>query len=269
MEEKGFISLEKGALHYIKMGSGKRLLIAFHGYGNEAAIFSPFLYYLKNDFTIYSIDLPHHGKSNWNRYLPLELKDLTNLVTQLKNKTGVEKISLMGYSMGGRVCLCIAQLMPKLIDRMLLMAPDGLVFSPLYYFVTENFIGKRMFKHFLTKPGSYMKFIDKLREKKWIDESRYKFAQWYLQSEKDRDFLLRVWPGMRKIVPDLKKLKMIINKHHLLVHIFMGTYDRVIPVANAERFKKGLSSVHVHVLEKGHRTFDSESIPQIAKCLLK
>lgn len=269
MAESGFISLEQGALHYLKMGTGKRLLIAFHGYGNEAAIFTPFIKYLEEDFTIYSIDLPHHGKSKWKKHLPLEIRDLTNLVKQLRKETEVKQVSLMGYSMGGRVCLTIIEHMPKLIDRVLLIAPDGLVFSPLYYFVTENFIGKRIFRHFLTKPKGYMRFIDKMREKKWIDESRYKFVSWYLQSEKDRDFLLRVWPGLRKIVPDLKKLKTLINEYAIPMHIFMGAYDRVIPVANAERFKRGLKSVHVHVMEKGHRTFDYETVPQMAKCLLK
>lgn len=268
MRESGFISLDKGALHYLRMGEGKRLLLAFHGYGNEAAIFTPFLQYLEKDFTIYSIDLPHHGRSKWEKHLPLEKKDLTDLVKQLLDKTGVREVSLLGYSMGGRVCLTLIEQMPKFIDKALLIAADGLIFNPLYYFVTKTFVGKRLFKGFLSNPVKYMKLIEKMREKKWLGESRYKFVMWYLQSEKDREFLLQVWPGLKKIVPNLKKLKNKVNEYNIPVHIFMGAYDRVIPVANAERFKKGLKSVHLHVMEKGHRTFDAETIPHMAKCLL-
>jgi len=41
----------------------------------------------------------------------------------------------------------------------------------------------------------------------------------------------------------------------------------VIPLRHAQRFKKGLDSVKLFVVEKGHRVFDSDTIPQMAKCL--
>ncbi|HRO43718.1 MAG TPA: alpha/beta hydrolase [Flavipsychrobacter sp.] len=265
----GYIELQNGKFHYLKMGDGKRLLLCFHGYANSASLFYPFQRYLEKDFTIISIDLPHHGKTEWKKTSLFQITDLEALVEKLLTQFSVQKVSLIGYSMGGRVCLKIIELMPEKIDRVLLIAADGLVFNPLYFIVTKTSFGKRLFRNFTTKPKRYLKYIEWMRSRKWIDESRYKFAMYYLGSESDRSFLLNVWSDMSLIVPNMKPLKAAIKKHQIPVYVFMGNYDRVIPVKNANRFKLGLNSVQLFVLEKGHRVFDSDSLPQMANCLIK
>lgn len=268
-EQEGFISLPGGRLHYLKWGRGGRLLLAFHGYGNNAAIFQAFRRYLERDFTILSFDLPHHGKSSWDEKRLLHKQDLTALLSEVMKLHSCNKVSLMGYSMGGRLCLTMAGLMPDRIDNMLLIASDGLVFNPLYYFVTRTFVGRQIFRRFLTRPERYIKLAQWLRDKKWIDPVRYRFALYYIESEADRALLLKVWPSMSLIVPDMRRLRMAIRKHRMSVFIFMGNNDRIIPVPQARRFKKGLDTVQLVILDKGHRVFDSETLPQMADCLIK
>jgi len=264
----GFVPLSGGNLHYLQFGRGKKLLLAFHGYGNNASLFLPFGRYLADEFTILSFDLPHHGQSKWAENALLQRHDLDTLLQTLAAGFSVSGFSLMGYSMGGRVCLTIVEMQPARVERCLLIAPDGLVFNPLYYFVTRTFVGKRIFRRFLTEPGRYMNFIEWLRKKEYLDASRYRFAMYYLESERDRSFLLQVWPAMSRIIPDRKRLRAAIIQRHTPLFIFMGAYDRVIPAVHAERFRKGLGSVKLFVLEKGHRVFDSESMPVMANCLI-
>jgi pimeloyl-ACP methyl ester carboxylesterase len=268
-EQSGYVSLDSGRLHYLRMGTGKRLLLAFHGYGNNAGLFYPFQRFLKDDFTILSFDLPHHGKSVWDEGKLLHKKDLRDLAIHLLKEYQVDQFCLAGYSLGGRVCLTLTELMPDKVERVLLIASDGLVFNPFYYFVTKTLVGKRIFTKFLTNTGRYMRIVEWLRKKGWIDASRYRFAMYYLETEADRSFLLKVWPGMSMIVPDIKKLRTAILRHHIPVFIFMGSFDRIIPVLHAERFKKDLGSVQLFILEKGHRVFDADTLPQMANCLIK
>jgi pimeloyl-ACP methyl ester carboxylesterase len=266
--QSGYVSLQGGKLHYIKMGTGSRLLIAFHGYANNASLFYPFRRYLERDFTIISIDLPHHGNSVWPDEQLLHRRDLKLLVTQLMEEYKVERVALMGYSMGGRVSLKITELMPEKIDRVLLIASDGLVFNPLYYFVTRTFFGKKLFTNFLARTERYLGVISWLRKKEFIDASRHRFAMYYLESEKDRSFLLKVWPGMSELIPNMRRLRVAIRKHHIPIYIFMGTHDRIIPVPHAHRFKKDMESVHLFIVDKGHRVFDTDTLPQMANCLI-
>jgi pimeloyl-ACP methyl ester carboxylesterase len=264
----GYIAAGNEKLHYIKAGQGKKLLLAFHGYGNTAEIFTPFFKYLQDEYTVYSVDLPHHGKSSWTPDKPFEKHELVAMVQALQKEAGTDKFSLMGYSMGGRVCLTIMELMPESIDKVLLVAPDGLAFNPLYYFVTKTAVGRQLFNNMLTKPDKYLKFFDKLKERKWIDENRHKFAMYYLQSAPSRSFLMQVWPGMAKLVPDTNKVRRAIKQYGISVTIYMGAYDRIMPPKLAERFKKGLSTVHLHIPQKGHRVFDSDNVHEMAACLL-
>lgn len=268
MSAPNYISVGSGQLHYLQWGTGKKLLLAFHGYGNDASVFHPFSPYLGTEYTILSLDLPHHGRSKWIEETALLKSDLVKLVERLKTQFHVTKVSLLGYSMGGRVCLTLVELLPESIDKVVLIAADGLSRNFYYYFLTRTLIGKKLFRHMLENPERYFKIMDWLKNKNIVNAARHKFAMQYLQSAEMRKFLLQVWPGMRYMVPNPRRLKTAIHQYEIRIAIFMGAYDRIIPAGLAEEFKKGLDSVKVFTLEKGHRVFDRDNAQQIAAHLL-
>jgi pimeloyl-ACP methyl ester carboxylesterase len=263
----GYIQAGNFKLHYLKIGSGPKLAIAFHGYGNEASIFTPLGKYIGNEYTMYSIDLPHHGRSKSGDGT-FEKNDVIALVDNLKKEMNVSKASLLGYSIGGRVALTIVELMPEQIDKVVLMASDGLRFNPLYYFLTSTYAGGKLFRHFLTKPEKYFPFIDWLKRRNIIDKHRHSFAMWYLQTESTRTFLLKVWPNLRKLVPNSRRVRAAIEKYELPMHVCMGKHDKIIKPKLADGFKRNLKTVHLYILDKGHRVLDQDTLPQIAACLL-
>jgi pimeloyl-ACP methyl ester carboxylesterase len=267
--KEGYINAGQYPLHYLQTGSGERLLLAFHGYANDAGLLTCFAPLLGREYTILSFDLPHHGKStDWpagKRFLKDELATLVQSVCAVYRK---EKISLMGYSLGGRVCLNIIELLPGKIDRTLLIAPDGLQANPFYYFLTRTAIGNRLFRNFRDNPQRYLGFVNSLKALKLLDASRYKFVLHYMETNASRDFLYTVWPAMSALLPDRKKVQQHIRAHRLPVDIFMGAYDRVIPVKYAQRFMKSLPEARLHVVEKGHKLFDADTLTQMAGCLL-
>jgi hypothetical protein len=60
----------------------------------------------------------------------------------------------------------------------------------------------------------------------------------YLKTEQERLFLLKVWPCMSMLIPDYSKLKQAILNGGIRTDLFMGRYDKVIPLAYAEAFSK-------------------------------
>ena len=170
------------------------------------------------------------------------------------------------YSIGGRVCLKIAEQVPECIDKVVLIASDGLAFNPFYYFVTRTTPGKFLFSSFLTNPLKYMPVVEWAKKRNLVDGSRYKFAMQYLKAEQDRTFLLKVWPCMAHIIPDYKRLKHAVDIHQIPIHLFMGAYDKVIPISLAYRFCDDIPNTSLHIIEKGHRVFDQDTMPQIAQC---
>ena len=259
-----YIAVGNEKLHYLKWGSGKRLLLAFHGYGDDAVIFSPLIEHLTFEYTILSIDLPHHGGSKWPDKEAFTVADLISLVRTLKNEFEVDKISLLGYSMGGRVCLSVIEQMPESIDKVVLMATDGLTVNLYYYLFTRTAAGRVMFRHMLENPALYLKAVDWLRKVNLVGPSKHKFVMHFLQTDEGRNLLLRVWPAMSGIIPPPSKVKATIKKHRIPVTIIMGLLDKIIPPIQAKKFSAGLDTVKVHYLAKGHRVFDHENAGLVA-----
>jgi len=268
VNESRFVPVGKEKLHYRKWGRGKRLLLAFHGYGDDADVFYPLQEHLADEYTILSIDLPHHGNSKWPDEELLRKKELVALAETLMKEYNAAKVSLIGYSLGGRVCLSIIDQMPERIDKVALMASDGLTVNFYYHFFTRTTVGKKIFRNMLEKPHPYLKVIDWLKKMDMVDAVRYKFVMHFMEEKDGRDFLLKVWPGMSDLVTAPQKLRAVIRKHHIHVSIFMGEYDKIIPVAQAKKFASGLKTVKVYVLKKGHRVFDHENVRLVAGQLI-
>ena len=267
-ESSHYIQAGSQQLHYLSTGSGKQLLLAFHGYGHDAESLLLFAPYLADKYTTLFIDLPHHGKSEWPDNDVFSRKALLSVTRDLMKACGVEKVSLMGYSMGGRVCCTLIEDMPDCIDKVVLMASDGLSLNPHYYFFTQTALGKMMFTSMLKGPELYFNFVSRMKKMGWINESQYKFVVHYLGDEPARLKLGQIWPCMSELMPDRKKVKAAIDNRNIKVDLFMGRYDRVMPPALAENFKSGLESVQLHILEKGHRVFGPDNAEMIAQTLL-
>lgn len=264
----GYIPLGTDSLHYLRFGTGPRLVLAFHGYSNSAGLFLPFERYLGADYTILSIDLPHHGHStNWPEGHDLSPADLRTLVTHCCELHSVQQCSLIAYSLGGRVCLKIIEDIPDRIDRAVLAAPDGLRFDPFYYFVTRTAPGRGFFNDVLGRPQKYFRFLDALKARGVLNEAKHSFTKYYLESASSRGLLRKAWPALRHLIPRTARVKAAIARHNIHVHIFAGRFDRVIPLAGAVAFARGTRNIHLHILEKGHRVLDGETIRDVAQAL--
>jgi len=264
-----YFDIDNGRLHYRRMGNGPALLLAFHGYGETADVFAMFEPHLRHRYTILSIDLPHHGSSEWPEGRKLLPDDLAALATEAATLHGVARVSLMGYSIGARVCLAMLKAAPDKIDTVLLMAADGLSINPWYYFVTRTLMGKALFSGFLSNPSTSLQLANLLQRLQVISGSYFKLTAQVLQHAATRDQLRRTWPCLSRLVYRPAELRTVISEHNTKLLLFMGSRDRVLPPQLGERFTKGLNSAQSFVLDKGHRIFDAANASHIAQHLLQ
>ncbi|UPT66842.1 MAG: alpha/beta hydrolase [Sphingobacteriales bacterium JAD_PAG50586_3] len=154
---KAYFEYEGYKVHYAAIGNGDKYLLAFHGYGQEGAVFNAFENSLGRHYTIIAFDLFHHGESAYPLNLPpdtaLETHQFKLMLEVLLTKLGVDTFGLMGYSMGGRICLQLLTLFGDRVNELYLFAPDGIKRSNGYAFGTYTLLGKALFKLMIDAGG--------------------------------------------------------------------------------------------------------------------
>ncbi|EHK53866.1 alpha/beta fold hydrolase [Allomesorhizobium alhagi] len=95
-----------GTTSYIRSGAGEPLLL-IHGVGMNATIWQPQIELLKSRYDVIAIDMLGHGESRLPPESPV-LSDYASQVIELIDHLGLEKVSIVGHSMGALVAQEVA-----------------------------------------------------------------------------------------------------------------------------------------------------------------
>lgn len=113
------VTYKHAELFYTSKGIGNPLVF-IHGFLESSKIWEPFAEELSKKRQVICIDLPGHGKSGViNTVHTMEL--FAEAVQAVLQHLGIEKITLVGHSMGGYVSLAFCQKFPDLTQSLVLL----------------------------------------------------------------------------------------------------------------------------------------------------
>lgn len=266
-----YITYNQSTISYLHGGGGSRWLICFHGYGENAASFSFLEKAVGDEYQILSIDLPHHGESDWKEG-DLTLPVWNEVIGKILEQAGWQKgqqVTLAGYSLGGRVALQYYQDQPGLVNKLLLLAPDGLKVNFWYWLSTQTLLGNQLFRFVMHYPGFFLGILKVLNRFGWINSSIFKFVHFYIGSPRVRQDLYRRWTTLRRIRPDLSRIQEELRKNPVPVHLVYGRHDRIILPSRGYRFQQGIGShCSLHIIESGHQVLHEKHLSAILPLLL-
>jgi len=117
--EELFIKLADGeVLRVIKTGHGEPLVL-MHTIRTQIEFFSELIPFYAKNYTVYAVDLPGHGQSSINKEINYDEPYLRKSMIDLINKLGLEKITLVGESIGATLSLTIAASIPNKIKQVI------------------------------------------------------------------------------------------------------------------------------------------------------
>ena len=264
--QTAFLSYRKSQLHYCWFGAGQKIILCLHGYGESEASFHFLENYVSPDYTVIAMDFPFHGKTQWNEGLTFSTADLLAITEALlaKHGQGTNRVTLLGYSMGGRVALQLLQTIPEKIEKTILLAPDGLKVNFWYWLSTQTYIGNRLFGYTMKHPAWFFWLLQTGNRLKLINQSVLKFTRYYIHDTTIRRLLYERWTCMRAIKPDLAFVKTLIRAHRLPVRLLYGQYDRIIRHERGEKFRTGIESFcTLHIIQTGHQVLQEKHVNQI------
>jgi pimeloyl-ACP methyl ester carboxylesterase len=98
-------------IHYSIQGRGKAVVL-LHGFTEELTIWKYFTRKLSPEFTVMSVDLPGHGRSeSFGKVHTMEL--MADAVHAAMKEAGISNAHMVGHSMGGYITLAFAEKYPR------------------------------------------------------------------------------------------------------------------------------------------------------------
>ncbi|MEO6613030.1 MAG: alpha/beta hydrolase [Chitinophagaceae bacterium] len=256
---------------YYRFGRGPRPVICFHGYGEEGTAFEFLGKYAGDEYSFYAIDLPFHGRSQWNDGPNFTPQDLLQIAEQLLQGASTinQPLTLLGFSLGGRMALSLYQAIPTRISKLVLLAPDGLKVNSWYWLATQTRLGNKFFAFTMKKPGWFFGFLKLLDKLKLINASIFKFVNYYIGDAEVRRLLYTRWTTLRKIRPDISRIKKEIAGKNTPVRLVYGKHDRIILSSVGDKFRKGIEGqCSVTVIAAGHQVLHEKHLEDILAALL-
>lgn len=111
-------------LYYQKVGQGPDLVM-LHGWGQDVSTWWPILDGLKQDFTVWLVDLPGFGRSERGTQA-LTISKYVGAIEEFIRINKLKKPILVGHSLGGRVGIKLAARHPELLGKLVLEDSAGL-----------------------------------------------------------------------------------------------------------------------------------------------
>lgn len=261
------IATPQGDIHYRRIGRGPRVMIAFHGYSEDSSSFLPLAPAFEHNITLYALDLPFHGQTQWNRktYKP---KHLAAAVEMLLEQIGATHFEALGYSMGGRIWLKLCHQFQGRIDALYLLAPDG--------------VGTQGASWVEWIPASTRKFITASTSQDWVISLAYglkptgivndliiRYLRYHLCDPDRKSCMLNTWCSLSYFRMDRKRAARILTKLDVPTLILAGKKDMIVPASELNALANRLDNVIYQALPVDHLAIIPTSAPYLADGLMR
>jgi pimeloyl-ACP methyl ester carboxylesterase len=254
-------------IHFYVRGNTKQYLICFYGYGQNATVFDELAAYLKDTHTLLIVDLPFHGANMHNKGFEWTAAHTNALTTYFKKQFNIESYSLLAYSIGARIALSIFEQDFTAIEKIYLLAPDGVFNSRFFKFITRNRLGKGLMYSFIHFPHIVFGIINLLAFTHILDAASKRLYMSTTHSQLKRRRLANFWNCVHQLnlSKELKSYLLQFPTAQEKILLFYGIHD---PIINKKQLLKSLdafSNIQKNPLPCGHNIFNPAIFPIVLK----
>jgi pimeloyl-ACP methyl ester carboxylesterase len=257
-----FIHHHNSSLHYAKTGNGDQHLLVFHGFGQDIRVFDFFTQSLARHYTFYVFDLYFHGQSTWNnRESTLEKAQWKEIIRLFLAENRIDRFQVAGFSLGGKFVLATLEAFPEKIDKIFLIAPDGIKTSFWYSLATYPVALRKLFRSMILHPQRFLVLARFLNKAGLLDKGLIRFAEYQMNTTEKRNRVYYSWVVFRHLTFNITHIAQIVNTHKIALSLIVGRYDKVITPRNMTRLTRRLKDYRLEILESGHTGLINQSLP--------
>jgi pimeloyl-ACP methyl ester carboxylesterase len=247
-----FLDLPPSRLRLLHFGGGDSLLIALHGFGDKAELFAPLAQVLGKKYTLVAFDLPFHGQTEWRENV-FSKTDLARIIRQIMDAEGRERLSLMGFSFGGRLVMSLLPELKDHLDKIYLLSPDGINTKGMYMAENTPVWLRRQLYRTLQNPAWLLRITEIGHRYGLINDVLFQFIKRNVSRPErlKRSFLW--WASLDSFLLRRHDVRAFLAASGLPTAIYLGTQDDVIKAEVFIALMQRLPNVHCTILDTGHR----------------
>ncbi len=248
--------------HFEVSGAGEIPLICIHGWACAGDQFLELSRWLAKDFRIYRLDLPGHGQTPLNDFLP-SFEHYTEAIVDFIGQHNLDRPVLLGHSMGGVLSLIAAasgRLQPRAIVNL-----DGSLPA-----LEKTQVGLQMVRGWLDEPNFRGRLAALLRETFFLPNERDARCEAILQTmcsapDAVLRFMLEQAPGLQP-----EQILSRITAPVLFVGSAVARFDApqaaiLMPQLRVERISKTGHFLQVYAPEKLAALLGNFLTPEIVR----
>lgn len=231
-------------LHYQISGSGQPLLI-IHGLFGSSDNWKMLAKKLSEHVQVITVDLRNHGRSPHS--MDQDYKLMADDIAELIRDLGIQKLDLIGHSIGGKVAMTFSHDYPDYCRKLIVVD-----IAPKHYLPEHNSIFKALLSldlSLFTKRSE----IDKTLSKSIADKATRQFLLMNLDTSGDRITWRINLPSLFDNYPQL--LQAVCIEHPITIPTFFikGSLSNYIQDQDSQLIASVFSNSEIHTIEQaGH-----------------
>lgn len=245
---KKSIKLDFGEIVYLENGiKADSTIVLLHGFGGDKDIWNRFSAGLSEDYHIFVIDLPGHGKSVSTMNLNYSIAHQAEMLEQFLVAKDINKIHIIGNSMGGAIALKYTGQYEKKVKSLILVDALGMIKTQSEYARVVKKTGVNPFFDICSESDFENLINFSMKKPPYIPGMMMDF----LVSEKCKRAEIEkvVFNDMIKNID----LSHVANNVKVPTLIIWGQQDRVLHIDNAGLFHRTIKGSQLVIFEElGH-----------------
>lgn len=235
------------ALRYISSGSGSHLVLAFHGFARSPEEFIDAIG--DTGILLLSFYLPGHDGAHDITSKSIDLKLWCQLLESLIDRYKPQAITVIGYSLGGRIAIATCLNWRIKSYRLLLLAPDGIQMNFLQRFALKRKLGFWIFHALMKSPNSFIFLTVALGRLGIIPRQTCYFLLRQLRDESKRRIIMEVFPLFREFISREKTVVKFLESLSTRALIVLGKQDPIISAQDLLKLPNKIVKSSILIIE--------------------
>ena len=240
-------------------GTGDHLLIALHGFGEASSNYDIWEEAMKNDFTLFAVDLPYHGQTDGWQSGVIGPEDIVDLIEFIKADQASDIFSLAGHSLGARMLMATWQRLPAKPVYTWLLAPDGLATRRVGLINRLPLWARKGISSSIDRGYSFwMQLAVLLHRFGLLDIFSLRYMRHHLSDERKRHRLMGTWLMLPHFPVDRAQLLHTVRQGGTGIQLVVGKKDALIDWEGIADWLKKWPASNFYELNAGHNLINQQ-----------